>query len=77
SSINPLNWVLLLLFFIHDPNALTDKDLFKLKNDLIEKYELKKYNPNEIELSNKINSTRKKIKRIKKITAWNQTRWKA
>ena len=63
--------------FIHDPNALTDKDLFKLKNDLIEKYELKKYNPNEIELSNKIYSPRKKIKRIKKITAWNQTRWKA
>ncbi|WP_068984825.1 RHS repeat domain-containing protein [Lysinibacillus xylanilyticus] len=48
--------------FIHDPNALTDKDLFKLEDDLIEKYKTKKFNPDKIELSNKINSPGKNIK---------------
>ncbi|TKI69446.1 GIY-YIG nuclease family protein [Lysinibacillus mangiferihumi] len=49
--------------FIHDPNALTDKDLFKLEDDLIEIYELEKFNPDKIELSNKINSPGKNIKK--------------
>ncbi|TKI69444.1 hypothetical protein FC756_09200, partial [Lysinibacillus mangiferihumi] len=35
--------------FIHDLNALTDKDLFKLEDDLIEKYKMNKFNPDKIE----------------------------
>ena len=39
--------------FIHDPNTLTDKDLFKLE-EIIEMFDDPEFNPNKMELSNAI-----------------------